>query len=215
MQGQIFVRVSLLLSENKGEKEMIKIAIGTMNPAKVSAVKSIFSSDKYELFPTDVPSNVAAQPFSDEETLKGAINRAENALEKEGADIAIGLEGGVVRTSDGLWVCNWGALVDRDGATVLAGGARFPLPREIADEVIGGKELGDVIDLYTGKKDIRKREGAVGILTNGMIDRAEMFSHIVQLLAGQYEFQKMILRKSNNNVIMKKDAKEENDNESD
>jgi inosine/xanthosine triphosphatase len=170
-------------------KQMKKIAIGTMNPAKVSAVQAVFSAENYILVPTTVSSNVAAQPFSDEETLTGAINRAKNALKKENADIGIGLEGGVVEMNKRLWVCNWGALVDKDGIVVSAGGARIPLPPEAAQGVRDGKELGDVMDEYTGMRNIRKKEGAVGVFTNGYINRAEMFTHIVKLLAGQYEFQ--------------------------
>jgi inosine/xanthosine triphosphatase len=168
---------------------MIKVAIGTLNPTKVQAVKSVFSNESYVFVETDVPSDVAEQPFSDEETLKGAINRARNALEKENADIGIGLEGGVVQTHQGLWLCNWGALASRNGIVVTAGGARIPLPSEVAEGVMSGKELGDVMDEYTGKRNIRKNEGAIGIFTNGYVNRTDMFIHIVKLLAGQYEFQ--------------------------
>jgi inosine/xanthosine triphosphatase len=168
---------------------MKKIAIGTTNPAKVSAVQAVFSAADYLLVPTAVSSDVAAQPFSDEETLTGAINRAKNALKIENADIGIGLEGGVVEMDNKLWVCNWGALVDKNDIVVSAGGARIPLPPEVAQGVRDGKELGDVMDEYTGRQNIRKKEGAVGVFTNGYMNRAEMFIHIVKLLAGQYEFQ--------------------------
>ena len=39
-------------------------------------------------------SGVSPQPFSDEETIQGAINRARAAVKETGADIGIGLEGG-------------------------------------------------------------------------------------------------------------------------
>ncbi|MBA2873850.1 DUF84 family protein [Thermaerobacillus caldiproteolyticus] len=167
---------------------MKKIAIGTTNPAKVAAVKAVFSHECYVFMPISVSSDVASQPFSDEETRLGAINRAKNALAKEQADIGIGLEGGVTETKDGLWLCNWGALVDRNGAVISAGGARIPLPSEVAAEVMSGRELGDVMDEYTGKRNIRQKEGAIGIFTNGYVDRTDMFIHITKLLAGQYEF---------------------------
>lgn len=72
------------------------VAIGTTNQAKIAAVKAIFSSEQYALVPTNVPSDVSAQPLSDRETRQGAMNRAKHALEKENADIGIGLEGGVM-----------------------------------------------------------------------------------------------------------------------
>jgi inosine/xanthosine triphosphatase len=40
------------------------------------------------------------------------------------------------------------------------------------------------------KEDVRKNKGAIGVFTNGQISRAEMFSHIMRLLIGQYEYRK-------------------------
>ena len=56
-------------------------------------------------------SEVSAQPLSDNETMTGAINRAKNALKSEDAQIGVGLEGGVVKTEHGYFLCNWGAIV--------------------------------------------------------------------------------------------------------
>jgi inosine/xanthosine triphosphatase len=172
----------------KGVNTLEIIAIGTTNQAKVAAVRNVFASDRYTLIPTNVPSGVSAQPLSDAETRQGAINRAKRALEKERADIGIGLEGGVMEIGEELWLCNWGALVDRNGIVITAGGARIPLPVEVAEGIRDGRELGDVMAEYTGNRNIRHHEGAIGIFTNGYVDRAGMFGHIVQLLAGQYEF---------------------------
>lgn len=44
------------------------------------------------------------------------------------------------------------------------------------------------MDDYTQKENIRKHEGAVGVFTNGRVDRADMFSHVMRLLLGQYEY---------------------------
>lgn len=162
------------------------IAVGTTNRAKVAAVAAVFT--KEQVVPVEVDSGVAAQPFSDEETRTGAVHRAKEACVKIKADIGIGLEGGVVERNGTLWVCNWGALVDSAGTVITASGARFPLPPEVANDVLQGKELGEAMNEYTGKEDIRQNEGAVGILTNGRISRADMYAHIVQLLVGQYEF---------------------------
>ena len=45
-------------------------------------------------------------------------------------------------------LCNWGALILPDGNEFTAGGAQIPLPEEIAEELLAGKELGPVIDSY-------------------------------------------------------------------
>ncbi|MFC0298757.1 DUF84 family protein [Geobacillus jurassicus] len=166
---------------------MKTIAVGTKNEAKVAAVRSVFGED-CRLVALDVPSGVSAQPLSDEETRLGAIQRAQRALEAAEADIGIGLEGGVMKIDGRWWLCNWGALVDRNGVVVAASGARLVLPPDVGAGLEAGRELGDVMEEYTGRRNIRRKEGAVGVLTNGRVDRSAMFSHIVQLLAGQYEF---------------------------
>ncbi|RDU36166.1 DUF84 family protein [Neobacillus piezotolerans] len=168
----------------------MKIIIGSENPAKVAAVKNVFGMAGMEIVAIDVPSNVSVQPFSDEETKEGAINRALGALEHGDGDIGIGLEGGVHMTKHGLLLCNWGALAVPGYPPLIAGGARIQLPDEIAGKLLAGRELGPVMDEYTKKKNIRKNEGAIGIFTNGQINRSEMFTHVIKLLAGQYEYRK-------------------------
>lgn len=166
---------------------MLKITIGTLNPAKIAAVKSAFQLADIEFSSINVPSGVANQPFSDEETMEGAINRAVQAQKEENADIGIGLEGGVVEIQRELFLCNWGALCS-GGQTFVAGGAKIPLPKEVADGVRAGKELGLVMAEYTSRIDVSKEEGAIGVFTNGQINRSEMFTHVLKLLIGQYAF---------------------------
>jgi inosine/xanthosine triphosphatase len=168
---------------------MVKIAIGTKNPAKIKAGELAGRELSAELISIDVPSEVSEQPFSDEETIEGALNRAKNAMRETQADFGLGLEGGVVKTPYGLFICNWGALVTKENKSFVSGGARIKLPDEIADELYSGRELGPVMDEYTKKQDIRKSEGAVGIFSNGRIKRDRMFEHIIELLVGQYEYQ--------------------------
>ncbi|MDF2854451.1 MAG: NTPase [Neobacillus sp.] len=170
----------------------MKIIIGSTNPAKVSAVKQAFPYQQAQFISLDIPSGVSEQPFSDEETIKGAVNRANGALKQGYGDIGIGLEGGVQESDHGLLVCNWGALVSTENKPIIAGGARFLLPESIADRLRAGEELGPVMEDYAKKKNVRKNEGAVGIFTNGLINRAEMFAHIINLLIGQYYYSKNI-----------------------
>ncbi len=168
----------------------MKVCIGTNNKAKVNAVKNCLGNDtqiEYAMF--NVSSGVSNQPFSDEETITGAINRAKAALQEGDGDLGIGLEGGVHQTNDILFLNNWGALVLKDGTTFIASGARIPLPKEIETKLVAGKELGPVMDEYAKKENVRHNEGAIGIFTNGRINRTIMFQHVVELLLGQMEFQ--------------------------
>ncbi|AIM15921.1 MULTISPECIES: DUF84 family protein [Neobacillus] len=164
----------------------MKIIIGSKNPAKIDAVKNSFQSNDIEFISIDVPSGVSKQPFSDEETIQGAINRATRALQQGNGDIGIGLEGGVHQTSQGLFLCNWGALAAKGIQPIIAGGARLLLPEEVAERLKAGEELGPIMDDYANKKNVRTKEGAIGIFTNGMINRRNMFTHVTNLLVGQY-----------------------------
>ncbi|WP_226036383.1 DUF84 family protein [Aquibacillus saliphilus] len=164
----------------------MKVFIGSKNPAKIKAVTNVFPH--YEMKEVDVSSKVSLQPYSDEETLEGAINRATECSSLAKGALGIGLEGGVMELDTGMFLCNWGALVDESGELYVAGGARIPLPTAVKNQLDKGSELGEVMDDYTKMKEVRKREGAVGIFTNEMVSREEMFTHVLKLLKGQYEF---------------------------
>ena len=165
----------------------MKIAVGTENKAKVGAVQAIVSHyfPDAQLENLEVASDVSVQPFSNEETRRGAINRARNTLLKTNADLAFGLEGGVDEIDGVMYCCNWGAVAMKDGTVISSSGAQFALPEEIAQELRIGKELGPVMDVYTNSENIRHHQGAIGIFTNDLIDRKQMFEHIVILLVGQ------------------------------
>ncbi|MER2170753.1 inosine/xanthosine triphosphatase [Paenisporosarcina quisquiliarum] len=168
----------------------MKILIGTNNRAKTKAVKAI-SSIYYPnaIFENiEVPSLVSDQPMSQEETRQGAINRAKHLMVGSDALFGIGLEGGVQEIDDQLYICNWGALVTQNGDVFTATGAGIPLPKEIAEQLLAGAELGPVMDVFTNKNEIRHDEGAVGVFSNGLVNRSAMFEHIMLLLIGQFEF---------------------------
>ncbi|UOQ87431.1 DUF84 family protein [Gracilibacillus salinarum] len=164
----------------------MKIIIGTYNQAKMNAVKDVFS--EAEVIGADVDSKVDSQPRTDEETLAGAINRAKASRMQIEDGYGIGLEGGVMLIGDQLHLCNWGALVTPDHQLFVASGARIPLPDSIAELVMNGRELGDVMKEWTKLKDIRHHQGAIGIFTNEWVSRKEMFIHVVKLLAGQLAY---------------------------
>lgn len=168
------------------ELAIMKIAVGSKNPAKIQAVLDVYESA--EIISLQVETGVSEQPFSDEETLEGARTRARNCLIHSDADIGIGLEGGVVKMKQGLFLCNWGAMATRDGSVFVAGGARVPLPDIVAGKLMRGEELGPVMDTFTKQTNISKKEGAIGVFTNERITRSDMFLHIMRMLAGQHEY---------------------------
>lgn len=164
----------------------MKIMIGSKNPTKWKAVEAVFPTCQVDTM--DVSSHVSSQPFSDEETKAGAINRALQCAASTPNMIGIGLEGGVMHVNDQLYLCNWGALVTKEKKVYTASGARIALPPAIADRLTMGNELGDIMDSYAKKQAVRNNEGAIGVFTNDLISRKEMFVHVVKLLRGQWEY---------------------------
>ena len=114
--------------------------------------------------------------MSDEETQRGAIGRARAALNASSADLAIGLEGGVVTLPEGMFVCGWVAAVDRSGRVGLGASGRILLPPSLARAVAAGQELGPAMDALSGQRETRLGPGTVGILTSGLVTRPQAFA---------------------------------------
>ena len=122
-----------------------------------------------------VSSGVRAMPMNEAECIAGAAERARAAREALDADLGLGLEGGVQPLNGRLYLMGWAAVVDRRGRESLAGGARIPLPPQVAAAVQAGEELGPVMDRLTRRIKTNHAEGAVGILTRGLVTRQGSF----------------------------------------
>lgn len=160
-----------------------RAAVGSTNPAKLEAVHRALArlAPGCTVEGVDVPSGVRAQPFGDAETRRGAAARARTALATSGADLAFGLEGGVIFEGDAAWLVSWVAVVDRRGRVGEASGLRMPLPAAAAARLRAGDELGDIIDALFDTKLSKQQAGAVGLLTEGFVSRTEAFADLVAM----------------------------------
>ena len=158
--------------------------VGSANPVKLQAVREGAAAffDSVEVMGVSVPSGVRAQPIGDEETIAGATARARASLEaRPEAHFGVGLEGGVVDLREGLFACAWCVIADRAGGQGMACSGRFQLPPQVAEMVRGGMELGEADDRVFGRVNSKQNEGAVGILTHGVLTRAQFYSAAVML----------------------------------
>ncbi|MEM7336431.1 MAG: inosine/xanthosine triphosphatase [Chloroflexota bacterium] len=166
----------------------MKIAVGSMNPVKITAVSNIVARvwPECTVEGVAVPSGVSDMPMSDEETIEGSKNRALAAREALDADFGFGLEGGVHPWAGGLLLMGWVAAVDKNGRFGLGGCGRLPLPKIISDRVLAGEELGDVMDDLLHDHNSKQKEGAVGALTGNLITRVEAFQFGVANALGRF-----------------------------
>lgn len=159
----------------------MKIAVGSANPVKIEAVRDAAKKmfPEAEVVSAAVQSGVSAQPFSDDEAIEGAENRARAAMKEKGADFGVGLEGTVEHTKHGLFTSGWVVVLSRDGKKGIAQTGSLLLPDKITKQVTKDKELGTVMDELVGEKDVKKNLGAIGIFSKGIITRKSSFEQAV------------------------------------
>lgn len=154
------------------------VVVASTNPAKILAVRQAFEAAFQAVVETRgvaVDSGVAEQPLSDEETFRGARNRARNARRAQpDADYWVGIEGGIEDTAKGMDAFGW-AYVCSSTMESQARSATFPLPPTVVRSIKNGGELGPIMDELFNKKESKKKGGAVGLLTNGLITRDALY----------------------------------------
>jgi len=158
-----------------------RVVVGSTNPVKVAAVRAVL--ERAGCLATvegrAVASGVRDQPFGDAETIRGATQRARAALHAAGADLGVGLEGGVVDEEGHMRTCAWAVVVGYDGRVGVGGSLAMPLPDRVAALVRSGVELGHAMDQVSGGHDTKRGAGAVGILTAGLVDRQRAYEALV------------------------------------
>ena len=163
--------------------ELRSVAVGSTNPVKVAATRAVLDriAPHAHVEWIEVPSTVSSQPMGDDETIRGALARARAARHATGVDLGIGIEGGVVAAGPkSLRTCAWAAVVGPDDLQSIGGSLGMPLPPRVASLVNDdGLELGEAMDRVTGERDTKRRHGAVGILTAGLVDRQAAYEMIL------------------------------------
>ena len=156
----------------------MKINIGSKNDSKISALREILQEYDFlknaAIVPVSVPSGVADQPKSMEETIRGAINRARSAFKD--CNLSVGLESGLFAapyTKSGYMDTCCCAIFD--GKQVHLGlSSSFEYPKSAIKLVFD--ENADITQAFnkiglTKDETLGSKEGAIGILTKGRLTR--------------------------------------------
>lgn len=164
---------------------MKTLIIASHNPVKVRAAarafQSMFPDEVFVVETVSVPSGVSDQPRSDHETVTGAANRARHAAKLyPQADFWVGIEGGIADEGSEMAAFAWVFILSpyRSGKSRTG---TFFLPAAVAELVRQGEELGQADDIVFKTENSKQENGAVGLLTGNLVDRARLYEQAVLL----------------------------------
>lgn len=150
----------------------LRAFVGTENPVKVRTVEAVFGRlfERVEVLARSVETGVSPQPH-EEEALQGAMIRATQALAD--GDFGVGIEAGLFQQEEvgGYLDIQYCAVLDRAGRMTFGSGPGFEHPPRVLRMVNEGKTVGQAMEAVSGVANIGRREGAVGYLTEGRMDR--------------------------------------------
>lgn len=165
------------------------IAVGSERPSKITPVKEVFEHHfkHVNVIGVSVSSGVAEQPLSDDEIFTGAYNRAKAALEKvKNAEYGVGIEGGLHKYSYGWFERSTVVIMDRKGNIGIGTSGGLALPKVVLHKIEAGKTLEEVIDELFGTTKIGSGIGMFGLLTKGIVTRAEGIKHGVAFALARF-----------------------------
>ncbi len=166
----------------------MKINVASKNMVKVDAVKETVR--EYPLFKgveisfAETASGVSEQPKSLEETVQGAVNRAEAAFKD--CDYSIGIESGLMNVphtkTGSMDFCACSIYDGKEHSIGLSCAFEFPkkVTEMIHEQGITANDAFYNVGLTTNKK-IGSAEGAIGILTKGRVTRNDYTKQAVQM----------------------------------
>jgi inosine/xanthosine triphosphatase len=165
---------------------MKSVIVASKNPVKIKSTQigfeSMFIGDKFVFEGVGVGSDVSDQPMGDEETFKGAYNRAFKAREQfVTADFWVGIEGGNIEHNHSeMEAMAWIVVLDQTkmGKARTAG---FFLPQKVIELIKQGYELGLADEIVFGLSNTKQKMGTTGLLTNNVIDRTQYYTQAVIL----------------------------------
>lgn len=162
------------------------VSVGSRNPVKVQAVTQVMreifdaSGITWTVRACEADSNVPPQPIGLETIFDGALNRARHALESVGgATYGIGIEAGIYEVRGVSLDVQYCIILDTEGWMTVGHSGGFVYPPSVLREVEKGHEIGDIFATLSGNENIKREQGAIGMLSKGHIDRTAFTRHAV------------------------------------
>ncbi|MFX1453126.1 MAG: inosine/xanthosine triphosphatase [Promethearchaeota archaeon] len=171
----------------------ITISVGSLNPTKVNAVKFAFNRyfEDANIFKIKAESKVPKQPIGMEQILKGAKNRAIQALNYlinkkhiRSNILGIGIEAGLVNVAyakTNYMDFQFCVILDENHYITLGSGIAFEYPQSVINEIFSNQqsEVGTIIGKLANNMNLKNESGAIGYLSKGIIKRIDILSQAV------------------------------------
>jgi inosine/xanthosine triphosphatase len=177
----------------------IIVFVNSENPAKIEATREAFLKyfEDVEVKGIKIDSGISNQPIG-YETFEGAEKRAmnlkrfceENNLK---ADFFVGIEGGIININSKWFGFGTMCIISKEGYIGFSTSPLFQLPKIVIEELLKGKELGEVIDEIAKDKNTKQKYGAVGFFTKGRMNRKDLYVSgltvaLIPFLNKEFEF---------------------------
>jgi len=161
---------------------LMRVAVGSLNPVKVEAARLVFERffSEVEIKPVEVETSISAQPIGIDQVIKGAVERAYQALSSvTGSDYGVGLEAGLIPypwTITGYLNHQVCALVDHELKVTLGSSMGFEFPSRVIERLERRevREAEEVMEEITGIERIGESAGAIGYLTKNHVKRLDL-----------------------------------------
>ena len=177
----------------------VAIVVCSKNKAKNNAVNNVIKDffDNYEIKSLETNSSVSETPMSNDEGIKGCINRINDAIKQDSnADLYIAMEGILNRNDYGTFLCGWTVIYDKKTEEYSYGcSAQIKVPDKIIENLDKNTRLSKKVAEYTNSTDeIISEIGTNGMLTNGCYTRTDEFTDSI-LCAVSSKYKKLIKTK--------------------
>lgn len=166
---------------------MKNVIVASLNPVKINTAKQGFEEafrggGEFEFEGINVESGVSYQPMSEEETYKGALNRAKNAQkERPEADFFVGIEGGLEMIGDEGRCFAIVCIIDKSGRIGSSSTGYFVQPKQVMELVKKGYELGHADDIVLNLSNSKQNKGSIAVLTGDVMTRESFYQPAIVL----------------------------------
>jgi len=154
------------------------VIVGSKNRIKIDAVQKAFRLLNFdaEIIGVDVRTSITDQPIGINETVKGALERASEALIKRpDADLGVGVEAGLVKWCSRYLDQHVAVIVDSQKGVTIGVGPAFELPPRVLSSVLAENlELDAAFEKAMGIKNVGISTGVIGFVSKGKIVREDL-----------------------------------------